>query len=76
MTVNELKTWYAYAELEPWGEVRQDARIAILGSAVCGSMGAKVEPRDLIPNFNPTRNHMSLAEFKAYVSAHNERIKN
>ena len=44
-----------------------------MGSAVCASMGAKVKPHDLIPQWGERSNRMTLDEWKAFVNAHNER---
>jgi hypothetical protein len=73
LTVVELQQWYAFSELEPWGDQRADARIAVMGSAVCASMGAKVKPHDLIPQWGQQSNRMTLDDWKAFVSAHNQR---
>jgi hypothetical protein len=73
LTVVELQQWYAFSELEPWGDARADARIAVMGSAVCASMGAKVRPHDLIPQWGQQSNRMTLADWKAFVNEHNQR---
>lgn len=75
LTVQELNQWYAFTELEQWGDARADARIAVMGSAVCGSMGAKVKPAQLIPTWGePDNNKFNGDMFRVWAEAHNRRI--
>ena len=75
LSVRELAQWYALYELDPWGETRADIRSAINGAAVCRAFGAKVNPHDLLPQFDhePAQHDqaLGLAAWEAYVARHN-----
>lgn len=40
-TLEEFRSWQAYDQLEPFGEYRQDARIAVLACVIAEAGGAK-----------------------------------
>ena len=41
----------AYYALDPWGGERGDVQAAIVASAAAAAWGAKVEPKDFLPDF-------------------------
>ena len=51
----ELTEWQAFYQMEPFGEVRDDYRMAILASVVAnchrGKKGRKAKPMDFMPKF-------------------------
>jgi hypothetical protein len=76
MTVEELRTWWADWQIEPWGDDRTEASVAIMGSAVCGALGGRIEADKLIPKWNRHQQRgMSADEFVAAVNNYNERNK-
>lgn len=40
--------WFAYYQIEPWGEERADLRIGVLDSIVLGAFGQKAKPSDFV----------------------------
>ena len=76
MDFGELMAWKAYELTQGLPDNRLEACIALSGSAVCHSMGAKVKPKDLIPDYRPTKilDWKAGSEmFAAYAKAHNNR---
>lgn len=71
----EMALWLALWHLEPWGDERAEASRAIVGSAVCGSMGAKVSPADLMPKWGQTKQKMTKEDWEAFVASHNAKQK-
>jgi hypothetical protein len=54
MSAAELQRWWAFYQVEPWGEVRGDLRMAILASALVNcwtGKGRKTTPADFLPDF-------------------------
>jgi hypothetical protein len=55
MSAAELQRWWAFYQLEPWGEARGDMRMGILASALVNvwiSKGQKTTPSDFIPDWH------------------------
>jgi hypothetical protein len=55
MSAKELQTWWAWYQLEPWGEVRGDLRMGILASSLVNmwiSKGSKTKPVDFMPDWH------------------------
>ncbi len=71
----ELALWAAEYELSPWGEQRDEIGRAVIGAAVCGSMGVKVQPADLIPKWGEGRRRMTKDDWLAFVAAHNKKVQ-
>jgi hypothetical protein len=54
MSAAELQRWWAFYQVEPWGEVRGDLRMAIATSALVNcwtGKGRKSKPSDFLPDF-------------------------
>lgn len=57
MSAAELHRWWAWYQIEPWGEIRGDLRMGILASALVNMWSAKgrrTTPADFLPNFQQT----------------------
>ena len=74
MTVQELITWFAYSQIEPWGARRMEASVAIAGSAICQSLGGKVDAEQLIPKWEREQQGLTFEEFVQWGKLHNERV--
>lgn len=78
LTVKELAGWYAFYELDPFGELRGDIRASIGAAAICSAFGAKVSAEDLMPDFDhdPVQDQAAgLLAWQAYVVRHNAQNK-
>lgn len=74
----ELVTWRAYELTYGFPGARLEAAVALSGSAICQTWGAKVRPADLIPQFEAPKllTYQQGAEiFAAMAQGHNKRIK-
>lgn len=71
MTSDELPLWAAFHQLEGLPETRMEAATALAGTATANSLGAKISPKDLIPDFTPTviDNKKGFELFKAWANA-------
>lgn len=47
----EFAEWIAFGNIEPFGPDRIELAIAIAGAAICNCWGAKIKPKDLMPDF-------------------------
>lgn len=55
MSAQELHRWWAWYQLEPWGELRGDLRMGILASSLVNmwvSKGHKTTPGDFLPEWH------------------------
>jgi hypothetical protein len=76
MTAAEFNLWAAEYQIRPWGEYPADVRVAMSGAAVARSMGAKVDPDDLIPKWDkPDNQKVALELFLLWCEDHNRRQK-
>jgi hypothetical protein len=77
ITSDELTLWRAFELTEGFPVSRAEVATAISGAAICNSWGAKVKPKDLIPDFRPKEvtQKQGLNMFKAWVTAHNSLVK-
>ena len=70
-----LDYWIAFSDIEPFGEERADLRNALLGTAVCSSLGAKIESSMFMPfsKIEPEVQspELQLAKVRTIVAAHN-----
>lgn len=48
LNAKQLAEWDAFYDAEPFGDVRQDWRHALAGSAVSNAMGAKITAKQLL----------------------------
>lgn len=57
MSSAQFAEWMAYSALEPWGEERDDLRMAITASTIANGNRGKnqkpFKPQDFMPNFEP-----------------------
>lgn len=80
-TLREFRRWQAYDQIEPFGEVRADLRIAILATVVAAGFGSKsAKPSDFMPRLNaepkPKQSVSQMASmFRRYAEAHNKANK-
>lgn len=80
ISVREFFGWMAFYRLNPWGEERQDARIAQLAS-VCanGLLKGKFKPKDFMFDFRRSRVRQTvgdmLAVFKLFARQHNKSMR-
>jgi Protein of unknown function (DUF4035) len=55
MSAAELQRWWAFYQVEPWGEWRGDLRMGILASALVNcwtsGKGRRTKPSDFLPAF-------------------------
>ena len=53
----QFAEWMAYSRLEPWGEERDDLRMAIIASTIAnvnrGKNTKAFKPQDFMPSFEP-----------------------
>lgn len=53
----QFAEWMAYSRLEPWGEERDDLRMAIIASTIAnvnrGKNSKAFSPQDFMPQFEP-----------------------
>jgi hypothetical protein len=53
----QFAEWMAYSRLEPWGEERDDLRMAIIASTIAnvnrGKNTQAFKPQDFMPSFEP-----------------------
>lgn len=82
MSSKEFTEWVAYETIDPPLATRIEVQLAIVGAAVCGALGAKVKPKDLIPRWKPqsdkerraqARYAQALAQSMAKATAHRKR---
>lgn len=52
MSCAEFTEWIAYSRIEPFGEVRQDWRVANATSIIAHAFGAKVSAEDCMLRFS------------------------
>lgn len=51
----EFAEWIAFGNVEPFGYERIELAIAVAASAICNTWGAKVKPKDLIPDYEKAK---------------------
>lgn len=74
MSFAEIHEWAELYRHDPWGERRDDVRIAIAASAICAAIGTKIDPEKLIPKWGktpPRARCSSWEEWEAYIKWHN-----
>jgi len=77
MSGKDLTEWMAYAEIEPFGEDRDDLRMAILGSFLgnvlyqvnTGNEDMPFAPQDLMPQFGKVAEPMNKEDAIAALDA-------
>lgn len=61
--------WMAYSRLEPWGEDRDDLRMAIVASTIANTNRGKnqkpYKPADFMPSFEPETEEQAQARLLA-----------
>lgn len=62
--------WMAFYDLEPWGERRDDYRIAILCQAMCASRGQSCKFEDFMPKLENAKYYLN--EFDKPATPHDE----
>lgn len=77
--MEEYAIWHAYEITHGFWFQRLEAATAISGSAICQTWGAKVKPRDLMPQYTepvrPLSSKQGAELLTAFAEAHNQRQK-
>lgn len=75
----ELRDWHAYEHLYGFPTTRMEAAVALSGSALCQTWGAKVTPKQLMAEFDYQPKVLKGKEaneyLKAFAMAHNKKLK-
>jgi hypothetical protein len=73
ITSRQFAEWMAYAQLEPFGEERDDLRMGIVASTIANANRGKgqkaYKPTDFIPDFEPETEEQAQARLMAKAMA-------
>ena len=80
-TLREFRQWQRFAELEPFGEMRQDLRAGVIAQTVAAAAGNKrAKLKDflvfeLMEKSAKQSNATMAANFRLFAAKHNARLK-